>query len=188
MVLNVFIVAVVILALIMVLFFLFSLLLPAMKNASFSVDAPMFSKSEMSVEDAQDNQKESILTTDERAFIACGACSHCDEETFVFDKTHSCRTLHEVCLSLSDCDTMCIGSGDCAAVCPQRAIVIKKYGRRNCAVVTDLCCGCKKCVDVCPQGIIKMVSKEEAASFCASEKQAISIERSNVFGFLRGGI
>lgn len=190
MVLDVFIVAVVILALAMVLFFLFSVLLPAMKNASFSVDAPLFAESELTGEGkAYSNSKNAnVGVSDKRAFVACGACVQCDEDTFVFDRTHSCRTVHEVCLSLSDCTSMCIGSGDCAAACPQCAIVVKNHGKRSFAVVTDLCCGCGKCVEVCPQNVIKMIPKGDVASLCAEEKQEIDVKRPSVFGFLRGGV
>lgn len=211
MVLKVFIVLWVILALIMVLFFLFSVLLPAMKSASFPVDEPIFSQCELYGEgergasytcrpqsydasgyplypnsaQAGNGAAGGVNVSDMRAVIACALCAEYDKNMTIFDKTHSCRTIHEVCLSLSDCDSMCIGAGDCVAVCPQSAIIIKKYGKRRIAQVTDLCCGCGECAAVCPQNAIKMVKSNEVSSECTACKMDIKTQRPSAHGFLR---
>lgn len=172
MALNVFIVAIVILALVMVLFFLFSVLLPAMKHASFSVDAPLFAASELAGEGGT-RTKVDVRVTDERAVVLCGECDKNEEGVIYFDKTHSCRTVYATSLSPSNCEVMCIGAGDCAAVCPQGAIVIKKCRARRIAIVTDLCTGCGECIKVCPVNVIKMVDKNAiiAASFSCAAMQ-----------------
>ena len=50
---------------------------------------------------------------------------------------------------------MCIGKGDCAAACPQRAITIMN----GTAVISNFCIGCGKCIPLCPKGIIQLVDK-----------------------------
>lgn len=185
MALKVFIVAVVILALIMVLFFLFSVLLPAMKSASFSVDAPIFSDCELTGEGKIKGADDSVKVSGKKAVVLCASCAKNEVNITAVDMSHSCRTIHEVCTSLSNCDMMCIGAGDCVAVCPQGAIEIKKCSGRQVAVVTDLCCGCALCTDVCPQHVIKMVKSGETSSMCASQVQMLDIVHSTKFASLR---
>ena len=98
---------------------------------------PVFEKSEM------------------KAVVLC-AC----EKEFVnkrenFNSEHSCRLINSTNESGIDCKFACIGLGDCAKICPQKAIDIKNHT----AIVSSLCIGCGKCVEVCPKKIIKLVPK-----------------------------
>ncbi len=72
-----------------------------------------------------------------------------------YNGIHSCAIIAKFYGSLTENVDDCIGYGDCAAACPQKAIEI----RRGTAIVTDACCGCGVCVSACPKSLIKLVPK-----------------------------
>ncbi|MCR5045550.1 MAG: 4Fe-4S binding protein [Treponema sp.] len=74
-----------------------------------------------------------------------------------YNGIHNCALIASVYGSLTDNDFDCIGFGDCAAACPQQAIVIQN----GTAIVTNECCGCGTCVSACPKQLISMLPKEQ---------------------------
>ncbi len=69
----------------------------------------------------------------------------------------NCRLFHEIYGSEYKVHKVCVGFGDCAAVCPQKAISI----RNNTAEVSEFCNGCGKCIDYCPIHLISLVPREK---------------------------
>lgn len=55
---------------------------------------------------------------------------------------------------------LCIGCGDCEAVCPEGAISLKDAGRIN----RDRCTACGKCAEECPTTALKSVGKYYSVS------------------------
>ncbi|MCR5606129.1 MAG: 4Fe-4S binding protein [Treponema sp.] len=135
-----------------VLFFIFCLLLPAMRQQSISTDAPIFSKEEVQYAMRFPATK-TIHNKSLRAVIKCSSDRDSKDERFVYYGPQSCRHFAYQYETSCDCDYSCIGLGDCARACPQNAIDIKN----NTAVVTNLCTGCGKCVDACPKKLIALV-------------------------------
>jgi pyruvate formate lyase activating enzyme len=58
-------------------------------------------------------------------------------------------------------DNLCIGCGDCAAVCPEGAQVMEQGGH---VFYRDKCTLCGKCVEVCPSGALEWSARRMAVS------------------------
>ena len=79
------------------------------------------------------------------------------EQRLDFNGINNCALIAKMYGSLTQDEHDCIGFGDCANACPNRAIVIQN----GTAVVTNECCGCETCVAACPKGLIAMVPKSQ---------------------------
>jgi electron transport complex protein RnfB len=53
-------------------------------------------------------------------------------------------------------DTSCVGSGECAKVCPVKNCISGEPGQRH-SIDQDLCIGCGRCAEVCPEKAIYVV-------------------------------
>lgn len=182
MILNIVLLVVLLLAVSLVLFFLGCILVPAVKEQTRISDNMMFATFEY---DAGDDAEEADVPSELRAVVLCS----CDKEfarpaDVRLVRGLSCSAVHLTYGSVNDCTFSCIGMGDCADVCAQKAISI----RNGTAVVSALCNGCGRCVSACPKGVIRMVSAEQAravlccnpggaATSCSCSKKEGNIER-----------
>jgi Na+-translocating ferredoxin:NAD+ oxidoreductase subunit B len=180
MILSITLILLLVLLLSLILFFMFAILLPAMKMQSFFVDNPIFSEIELkyvipSVDPHVDMTKHAV--------VLCSPEKKFREQRLNYNQGQSCKTINQIYESVNDCRFSCIGLGDCAKICPQEAIVIKN----NTAVVTELCCGCGKCIEVCPKHIIKLLpldvkkyvlcnNCEDSLTTCSDYKKEQNIE------------
>jgi len=92
----------------------------------------------------------------ETAFVKCsGSC----ERKFTYKGTDSCAASKLYYAGREACRFGCAGYGDCAAVCPNNAILIEN---NKAVVIPELCTACGMCARACPQKLIVMrkVSKE----------------------------
>jgi Na+-translocating ferredoxin:NAD+ oxidoreductase subunit B len=158
-----------ILMLILVLFFMFAILLPAMKTQSFSVDNPLFSEIELKYVIPDIEQHKDIS---KHAVVLCSPDKSFSNQRLNYNPGQSCKIISQIYESINDCRFSCIGLGDCVKVCPQEAIVIKK----NTAVVTNLCCGCGDCIGECPKHIIKLMPLEvKNYKICSNEEKSLTL-------------
>jgi Na+-translocating ferredoxin:NAD+ oxidoreductase RNF subunit RnfB len=72
---------------------------------------------------------------------------------FSYKGIQSCAAANRFYSGSETCSFGCLGFGDCAAVCPAKAIEIKD---RLAAVDKTRCIGCGMCVRVCPDGLLML--------------------------------
>ena len=155
-------------ALLLIIFFMFSILFPALKNFSLSVDHPIFSDVELHYVVPHPAK---AMKREKRAVVRCSPEKEFSEARLYHNAAQSCGLVNEVYESVNDCRFSCIGLGDCAAVCPQEAIIIEN----STAVVTDLCSGCGSCVPACPKHIIALMPVEtENCVLCVNNGETMT--------------
>ena len=153
MVLQIILLVLITLILFLVIMFLFYVLFPSIVQKGLpDVDA-IISDKEMNNE--IDNFEE-VVVSKEKAIVLCNPSKTFDNERIKLNSMHSCKMVKSVLGTGTDCKFACIGLGDCAKVCPQKAI----YFENKTAKVSQLCIGCGKCVDVCPNNIIKLIPND----------------------------
>lgn len=165
MALLVFFIALVFIALLLALFFIFSALIPAMRARSFSVDRPLFSPFETG--EGTDGWERAAPrgAKGRRAVVTAPLDDGAALLPPGLSDMGSCRAAAEAFAPTELCRFPCAALGDCAAVCPQEAIDISD-GR---AVVTDLCSGCGECVSACPKNFIAMEDISDLGKNSAAE-------------------
>lgn len=152
----------------LIMFFIFKILFPAMKNQGFFVKSPIFSSKELhyTVHDEPVAEKSHSIAT-----VLCSAEKQDEKKRVVPLRGQTCALINEVYGTLNSCNEACLGLGDCISVCPQEAIVIEN----GCAIVTELCIGCGDCVDKCPKNLIKLVDRNYAGEFkCAVAENSLT--------------
>ncbi len=89
------------------------------------------------------------------AFVACSGTCDKRNKNYNYFGSETCKEVKiGIGMGEMSCRYGCIGYGDCANVCDNRAIRLVD-GK---AVIDDeLCVACGKCVKACPQGIIQIV-------------------------------
>lgn len=88
------------------------------------------------------------------AVIRCGG--HCDNvaQKMEYQGVDTCQAVSLMYAGDSACAYGCLGHGDCAAACPEKAITICN----GLAVVNEeLCVGCGICARTCPKHVIEIV-------------------------------
>lgn len=153
-----------ILGLSLLLYFLFYILLPSIKNPDSNItENPVFSETELNfVVPKPDKVPESAKV----AFVMCTPEKEFNLEFLKFNPGQSCLVADTVFHSGNRCSFACIGLGDCVKTCPQEAIFIKNHT----AVVSDLCIGCGLCVNTCPKKIIKLIDRNTKTHLVCSNK------------------
>ena len=100
-----------------------------------------------------------------KAFVRCGG-GNC-KLRFEYRGEPSCAAASLLFQGQKRCGSGCLGFGDCALVCPYRAISM--IGGVA-AVDRDLCVGCALCAGACPKGVIGMTEAGgKAINRCRSE-------------------
>ena len=88
------------------------------------------------------------------AYVACNGTCDAAPRKYDYQGQHTCRTANMAYSGDKFCTFACLGYGDCAAVCPQDAIVVEngvaKVNQRKCI-------GCGICTRDCPNGLIRLI-------------------------------
>jgi len=120
------------------------------------------------------------------AFIHCrGNCGNtCKKVEFQGD--HTCASAKLLFGSDGACRFGCIGYGDCAAVCPERAINIVN----GMAHINDVrCMGCGACARTCPQHLIEILPKQiEVLVACSSHDRGPAVKKACSAGCIGCGL
>lgn len=160
MILTAIIFILVMLSIFVLLFFMLFILVPAIiKQTKISEDF-ILSKTEHNFQKLRTHSQ--TISPSARAKVMCKQ----ENKNNTTRSPYSCKVIHTLYNRISQCTFMCIGSGDCAKVCPQGAIDIA----HGVAVVNNFCTGCGKCVAVCPVNIIKMVDANSASSLAPQKR------------------
>lgn len=93
------------------------------------------------------------------AYVGChGTCEATQkDEKHLRDGKKSCKEAAESWDGENVCHYACIGLGDCAAVCPNDAIIITDGVAR---VVSSRCTGCGLCAKTCPHSTIRILTEK----------------------------
>ena len=110
------------------------------------------------------NPIDDMVENEKIAVVKCSAIREPQERQLQYSKQIDCRIFLEQYGKTEFCKYGCIGFGTCAAVCPEKAILINN----RTAIITDKCSGCGLCVDKCPQKLIELVNvKDNKFKQCA---------------------
>ena len=102
-----------------------------------------------------------------RAVILCSGRNENASPESEYQGYASCATAKKFFGGPKNCKFGCIGLGDCAAVCPEKAIFLCE----GLAVVDrSKCTGCGKCKDACPQNLIRIYPKSQLIIPACSSK------------------
>lgn len=98
---------------------------------------------------------ESARLVKQTAYVACAGTCDKRNKNYNYYGNETCREI-KIGLGMGSmsCRFGCIGYGDCANVCDNRAI---RMVSGKAIVQPELCGACGKCVKACPQGIIELV-------------------------------
>lgn len=98
---------------------------------------------------------ESARLVKQTAYVACAGTCDNRNKNYNYYGNETCREI-KIGLGMGSmsCRFGCIGYGDCANVCDNRAI---RMVSGTAVVQPELCGACGKCVKACPQGIIELV-------------------------------
>ena len=101
-------------------------------------------------------KEEKTEINDKVAFVRCNGGNDSSYK-YTYVGAQDCAAADMLAGGPRECRYACLGLGNCAAVCPKGAIVIKG----GVAVVEEeKCDGCGKCVGACPRGIIELVPQD----------------------------
>lgn len=87
--------------------------------------------------------------------IAVLMCNAKDvEDRFIYSGPKICRAAVLTQNGQKDCEYGCLGFGDCVAVCPTNAIVMRPDGIPE--IIEERCVACGKCVQTCPKKLFEL--------------------------------
>lgn len=138
-----------------VLFFLFGILFPSLKDQKINARDPLFSKEE--VELVTGNPDFRHFEIGKRAVVLCSPKRNFQNKRFTYEGKKDCMLFKSVYSTEYDCNYGCTGFGNCVRACPRQAITIEN----NTAVVNSACNGCGLCISVCPKDLIVLMPKEQ---------------------------
>lgn len=88
------------------------------------------------------------------ALVHCNGVCENSPTKYDYDGVDSCQAVKLMFSGDGSCAYGCLGKGDCAKACPEKAIVLHD----NLAMIDqDQCVACGICVKTCPQSIISLV-------------------------------
>lgn len=88
-----------------------------------------------------------------KAVIHCNGNS---EIVYQYTGVNSCKGAVQLLRGYKKCPYACLGFGDCAAVCPEKAISLNP-DKQIAVIDREKCIGCGLCVSECPQNLIELV-------------------------------
>lgn len=143
-----------------ILYFLFLVFIPSLKNENFSILNAVFSKEE---EKFSKREMNFFDEADEKIAVVKSFEKENEEDEklrFKYNGIADCSIFWETYGTKYFVEKGCIGFGSCAKKCLRNAISIQN-GK---AVVGIECNGCGKCVSVCPKNLISLVDKNQSDS------------------------
>lgn len=158
-----------------------NIFLPAVKKQILQNSELLFSPMEKNY--IFRNVDNSNLVSDERAVVLSDPNKK-KVPRLEYNGINNCALIAHTYGSLTDNEFDCIGFGDCAAACPQQAIII----RNETAIVTNECCGCGSCVSACPKNLIAMRPKNQKTiqyKNAVDNEHIVEIPRKKDFKFWR---
>ncbi len=109
------------------------------------------------------------------AFVHCGGTADASQDKAVYEGVKSCRAASLLYGGQKACVYACLGFGDCAAVCPTRAINVENGVAR---VAPALCIGCGLCAKTCPKQIISLIPRESrVAVICSNRENGATVRK-----------
>lgn len=156
MVLKVLIIALIVIVISLLLYFLMEIFIPVVSKQIGSYDNYFLSKFEHKFEKLQN--RSSFVPYDFLAFVDSVKPIDLTYLNLPSFKNQSCKTINKILKSVDSYKFVCFGVGDCLKSCPQKAIFLQNSE----AVVSSLCMGCGKCLQSCPKKLITMVPKSES--------------------------
>ena len=108
------------------------------------------------------------------AFVKCMGDCNKSKRKFDYAGIESCKAARMLYEGEWACGPGCLGHGDCAAVCPNKAIAIVDGIAR---VDSMLCSGCGMCVKACPNGLISLFSDENKVIVACSNTEKGAVAR-----------
>lgn len=147
-----------------VLYFIYGVFYPAVKDQMMNAQDPLFSDVELNY--VENSNMPNIDVSSSRAVVMQKENRDVSKDRLIYNGIPSCKLFNSIYDTPNENTACCLGFGDCVKVCPQEAIMINN----GLAVVTKNCCGCGKCVEICPKNIIQLVPVSEISS---EDKKAI---------------
>ncbi len=93
-------------------------------------------------------------------------CNGNSDTVYDYTGISTCKGAAQLLKGYKKCPYACLGFGDCAAVCPQKAIGIVP-GKHIAVIDKNACTGCGLCTAECPQNLIELVpEKTKVVSVC----------------------
>ena len=108
------------------------------------------------------------------AYVACNGVCGASKQKFEYVGVKSCKIANMSYNGQKMCNYACLGFGDCASICPQKAISVVDGVAR---VDRSLCIGCGMCSRICPNGIIRMISDSERVKILCSNHDKGAVTR-----------
>ncbi len=139
-------------------FFILNILLPTLRKQALEDVNPIFSPLELNFTERAVDDK--IRSSEKRAVVLAAPWQDMQEKKgrdfrLEYNGIKSCALFEHVYGTMTHSNWDCIGFGDCAASCPQEAIVLENGVAR----VSMNCCGCGICAGICPKGLIELFPK-----------------------------
>ena len=111
-----------------------------------------------------DAPQENVL---KRAVVLCSGLSDRAQGESEYQGYASCASAKEFYGGPKTCKYGCLGLGDCAKVCPEKAI---RLCNGIAVIDRDKCTGCGLCKDACPQKLIRIYPKSQIiVAACAAK-------------------
>ena len=108
------------------------------------------------------------------AVVKCSGTCDVTQPKEEYRGIHTCSAAKLLFGGPGSCTYGCIGYGDCAAVCPQKAISLE-HGVAF--VDAESCIGCGLCAKQCPQGVIALVPETAKSVVACSNRDKGAMTR-----------
>lgn len=110
----------------------------------------------------------------EVAFVHCNGNCNATKDKYQYVGTPSCHAVNRFYNGKGDCQSGCLGLGDCVAKCEWDAISIQN----GVAVINPLLCkSCEKCVKTCPNNLITMRKESQLVNVICSSADTGKVTR-----------
>jgi len=107
----------------------------------------------------------------EVAFVRCSGSSG---QKYVYAGSESCAASRLYYGGKELCRFGCVGFGDCAAVCPNGAILVEN---KRAVIIPDNCTACGLCAAACPQKLISIQKASKSVNVVCSSRDVGKITK-----------
>lgn len=101
------------------------------------------------------------------ANVACGGNCNNSGDKYIWEGAATCKSVKMLFGGKNICSFGCLGYGDCAKACPEKAISIIDGISR---IDMNRCVGCGLCFKTCPMNIIHMIPRDARVTVECSNK------------------